>query len=56
MSLKTEIKKTISQHSNKYTAKKVWKIEESENLAGEVTLWIEVSVAKKSKSDKRKAN
>lgn len=49
MSLQTEIKKTITLYSKKYYAKRVYKIEEAENMLGEITLWIEVSVRKKRK-------
>ena len=52
MSLKTEIKKAITTHSKKYNAKKVWGIKEQENFAGEITIWIEVSVTKKRKIKK----
>lgn len=45
-SLKSEIKKAITNNS-KYTAGRVWKVEVTENLAEEMTMWIEVSVKKK---------
>lgn len=47
MSLKSEIKKTVNLHSNKFKAVKVWEIEEVENYAGSITLYIEVEVKKK---------
>lgn len=49
MTLKSEIKKAITANSKKYIATKVWKIEVSENLAEECTMWIEVSVKKRKK-------
>lgn len=47
--LKSEIKKAITNNSTKYIATKVWKIKVSENLAEECTMWIEVSVKKRKK-------
>lgn len=53
MSLRSEIKKAINSNSRKYFAIKVQKVEVSENLAEECTMWIEVMVKKrKRKSEK----
>ena len=53
MSLKTEIKKAITTNS-KFVAKKVWPIKRDENIHGDITMMIEVTVKRKSKRYKPK--
>jgi len=47
VAIKSEIKKAITKNSTKYIATKVWPINVSENLLGECTMWIEVTVKKR---------
>ena len=49
MSLKNAIKQTINDHSPKYTASKVWKIEVDEYRDESCVMWIEIGVKKRKK-------
>lgn len=51
--LRQAIKQAITDHHPTLKGNRVWKIEKTENLAGEITLWIEVSATPKTKKKKK---
>ena len=54
MPLKSELKKVIKANTQ-YTAVKIWKPELSENMVGDITMTIEISVRKKNRNNSSKS-